>query len=160
MRRDSFGSRGEGWVIAQFGLGAVLLVATIFVPLGPPWLPVLLWARRMIGSALILAALWLLFRGVFDLGRNLTPNPKPLESGHLVQTGADSIVRHPIYTSIICGMCAIGLVLGSLVGLLSALILFVFFDLKSRREEQWLAEKYPIYAAYRRKTRKLIPFVY
>lgn len=40
------------------------------------------------------------------------------------------------------------------------LILFAFFDLKSRREEHWLSAKYPDYEAYRRRTCKLIPFVY
>ena len=39
-------------------------------------------------------------------------------------------------------------------------VLFVFLDAKSRREERWLAEKFPAYAAYRRRVRKLVPFVY
>jgi protein-S-isoprenylcysteine O-methyltransferase Ste14 len=41
-----------------------------------------------------------------------------------------------------------------------ALVGFVFVDLKARREEQWLLEKFPSYADYRRRVRKLIPFVY
>lgn len=41
-----------------------------------------------------------------------------------------------------------------------ALLLFVFFDLKSSREERWLREKFPGYDAYRRRVRKLIPFIY
>jgi protein-S-isoprenylcysteine O-methyltransferase Ste14 len=32
--------------------------------------------------------------------------------------------------------------------------------MKARREERWLAEAYPGYAGYKRRTRKLIPFVY
>jgi protein-S-isoprenylcysteine O-methyltransferase Ste14 len=35
-----------------------------------------------------------------------------------------------------------------------------FFDLKARREEAWLLAAYPGYAAYRRRVRKLFPFVY
>lgn len=160
MKRESFGARGEWWVVAQFILGPILLIATILVPFGPPWPSALSWIGRMLGIVVGVFALWLLFRGVADLGRNLTPNPKPIDDGQLVQTGAYAVVRHPIYAGLIFGMLAIGLFLNSLIGLLSAVVLFIFFDLKSRREEQWLSAKYPGYAAYRRRTRKLIPFVY
>jgi protein-S-isoprenylcysteine O-methyltransferase Ste14 len=36
----------------------------------------------------------------------------------------------------------------------------VFFDLKSRREEIWLAEQFPDYAAYKARTRRLLPWLY
>jgi protein-S-isoprenylcysteine O-methyltransferase Ste14 len=36
----------------------------------------------------------------------------------------------------------------------------VFVDVKVRREEKWLLERFPAYAAYQRRVRKLIPFVY
>ena len=41
-----------------------------------------------------------------------------------------------------------------------ACLLSVFLDLKSRREESWLLARFPTYAAYRRRVRKLIPFIY
>ena len=44
--------------------------------------------------------------------------------------------------------------------LFEALALAVFFDIKSRREEVWLAEHFPDYADYQRRVRKLIPFIY
>jgi protein-S-isoprenylcysteine O-methyltransferase Ste14 len=44
--------------------------------------------------------------------------------------------------------------------LIYAIILFVFFDLKARREEQWLTEKFPRYVIYQKRACKLIPFVY
>ena len=39
-------------------------------------------------------------------------------------------------------------------------ILFLFFDVKSHREEKWLASKYADYGHYQKRTRKLIPFLY
>jgi protein-S-isoprenylcysteine O-methyltransferase Ste14 len=40
-------------------------------------------------------------------------------------------------------------------------MLVAFVELKSRREEQWLAERHADYADYRRRTRRrFIPFVY
>ena len=94
------------------------------------------------------------------LGRRLTPLPFPKESSSLVQTGVYAIVRHPIYGGGL--VLAIGwafrtqswLTLGYVV------LLFLFFDLKSRREEEWLTQRYPEYADYRKRVRKLIPFVY
>jgi protein-S-isoprenylcysteine O-methyltransferase Ste14 len=44
--------------------------------------------------------------------------------------------------------------------LLYVVVLFVFVDMKSRREEKWLAEKFSTYATYKKRVRKLIPFVY
>jgi protein-S-isoprenylcysteine O-methyltransferase Ste14 len=41
-----------------------------------------------------------------------------------------------------------------------AFILLAFFDLKSRREEAWLVKRFPEYAAYQRRTRRLIPWLY
>ena len=39
-------------------------------------------------------------------------------------------------------------------------LLFVCLDVKARREEQWLIDKYPAYADYKRRVRRLVPFVY
>ena len=38
--------------------------------------------------------------------------------------------------------------------------LFVFFDLKPRREEAWLIERFSAYGAYRARTRRLIPWLH
>jgi protein-S-isoprenylcysteine O-methyltransferase Ste14 len=44
--------------------------------------------------------------------------------------------------------------------LLLSVVLFVFFDIKSRREERMMLRQFPDYAAYRQRVKKLIPFVY
>jgi protein-S-isoprenylcysteine O-methyltransferase Ste14 len=41
-----------------------------------------------------------------------------------------------------------------------AIIMLAFFDVKSRREEQWLSGKFPGYAEYQKHVHKLIPFIY
>jgi len=53
-----------------------------------------------------------------------------------------------------------GLVMASPMALAGAVLLGVFFDLKSRREEAWLVEQFGGYAAYRRRRRRLIPWLY
>ena len=39
-------------------------------------------------------------------------------------------------------------------------MLVLFFDVKSRREEAWLTQRFPDYLDYQRRVRKLIPFIY
>jgi len=154
------GARGEGWVIAQFTLIPLLLILTLALPRGAPWPSILSWAGRLAGLALAAGSSSLFAGGVKALGRNLTPLPKPIDDGHLVQTGVYALVRHPIYSGVTLGMLAIGLFLNSLIGLAAALITFLFFNAKASHEERWLRERYAGYTAYSRRTRKLIPFIY
>jgi protein-S-isoprenylcysteine O-methyltransferase Ste14 len=43
---------------------------------------------------------------------------------------------------------------------LYVVIIAIFFDIKSRKEERWLVERFPAYADYQGRVRKLIPWVY
>ena len=74
--------------------------------------------------------------------------------------GAYAVVRHPIYTGLIAAAFGWGLATATPLTLVAASLLGIFFDLKSRREEVWLAAKYPDYDAYRHRTHKLVPWVY
>jgi protein-S-isoprenylcysteine O-methyltransferase Ste14 len=118
-------------------------------------------AGRLFVALLLLAAGSLLaLAGTFHLGANLAVLPRPKENGVLVQNGAYRLVRHPIYSGLILGAVGWALWRNGPLTLLFALVLAVVLDIKSRREEQWLAEKFPEYAAYQRRVRKLIPLLY
>ena len=99
-------------------------------------------------------------RGVLDLRENLTPFPRPLPGARLVESGSYRLVRHPIYGGLITAAAGWGLATASLPALLGALLLAGFFDLKSRREELWLAEQFEEYDAYRARRRRLLPWIY
>ena len=59
------------------------------------------------------------------------------------------------------GALGYGLVMHALVtAIIGALALLVFFTLKSMREEAWLERRYAGYAAYRARTRRMIPYLY
>jgi protein-S-isoprenylcysteine O-methyltransferase Ste14 len=149
------GKRGESWVIVQ----VVLFVAFITVPqiAGPwPYSAAFLyagWAFFVIG---LIVSLW----SAGSLGRSLTPFPRPLDSGQLVTSGAYRYVRHPIYFGVLMVALGISLITTSPLRLAMTVVLFFFFDHKSRREERWLEEKYPAYAEYRARVRRLIPWLY
>lgn len=98
--------------------------------------------------------------GVLSLGKNLTPFPRPKESGSLITRGIYQCVRHPIYTGVIFGTLGWSLIISNVIGLGFVVILFLFFDAKSRREERWLVERFPEYSAYREDVKKLIPWIY
>jgi protein-S-isoprenylcysteine O-methyltransferase Ste14 len=98
--------------------------------------------------------------GSVALGRNLSPFPAPKEGSRLVESGIFSIVRHPIYSGLSLLAFGWSSVCNSLPALVSALALLAFFDIKARREERWLEEKFSGYAAYKVRVKKLIPFLY
>lgn len=150
-------SRGELYVVVQ----AILLIAMFFGPRdlfgSPVEINQPLW---FLGQLLFYLGVAIAVWAAILLGPNLTPLPKPKANGELIQTGLYRFVRHPIYFGVILlcfGWVAIEQTVYSFV---LAFILLIFFDLKSKREESWLIEKFPEYRSYQQKTKKLIPYLY
>jgi protein-S-isoprenylcysteine O-methyltransferase Ste14 len=94
------------------------------------------------------------------LGRNWS-GVVTLKEGHeLIERGPYRFVRHPIYTGILTMFIATALALGHLAGFAATLLMFVSFWIKLRDEEKLMLQQFPQqYAAYRRRTRRIIPFV-
>jgi len=155
-----WGQRGEWYVVVQFLLFALIFFVPLLAPSLVEWPEP--WSLFGIGLGLVLALSGGLvaLAGVISLGTNLTAVPYPREDAILVEKGPFRFVRHPIYSGIILGSCGWGLMTNSLLALLLAMVLFIFFDVKSRREERWLKEKYAGYTAYQTRVRKLIPLIY
>jgi protein-S-isoprenylcysteine O-methyltransferase Ste14 len=114
----------------------------------------------IVGAAFMLAGSGLLVAGFLRLGSNLTPLPYPRPQAILVQTGPYRLVRHPMYVGGIVLAYGWALVVRGWLTLVYATVLFVFLDIKSTREERWLADKFPDYPDYQRRVRKLIPFIH
>lgn len=155
-----YGRKGEWYVVIQLVLFALL----VFGPAQPggwsAWPPPWGTAGRIGGLLLGFLGGGLFLWGIVSLGDNLTAVPHPKESGALVQSGAYRLVRHPIYSGLIIGGFGYALLRNGWLTLLYALLLFLFFDVKSRREEKWLAEKFANYSAYQARVKKLLPFLY
>ena len=154
------GARGEWLVVTQ-----VVLIGLVF--LGPRTVAGLsVWpfpfphACAILGGAFMVGGGVLFVAGLVRLGRNLTPLPYPKEKSTLVQTGPYALVRHPIYGGGLLLALGFALMIQSLLTLGYVVVLFAFLDMKSRREEGWLAEKFPEYASYQQRVSKLIPFIY
>ena len=152
----SLGPRGEGWVLIQ----GVLLVAVTAAgwSFGPDWSGPLRLAGTVVGIVLITGGIVLAFRGVVDLDGALTPLPRPRDGAELVETGAYAFVRHPIYGGLILAAFGWAIVQASIVAVALAVALAAFLRVKSAREEAWLEQRFPAYAAYRERTPRLIPW--
>jgi protein-S-isoprenylcysteine O-methyltransferase Ste14 len=158
MQKDGFGTRGGWWVAAQIPL---LLLAYLI----PRWTGQAMPGSAAalvtaVGLALLLAGALLTFAGVVVLGRGLTPFPRPLPESSLRTGGAYALVRHPLYSGIVFMAFGWSLYWSSYLGLAFDVLLFAFFDRKAAREELWLVEKFPEYARYRLRVKKLIPWLY
>jgi protein-S-isoprenylcysteine O-methyltransferase Ste14 len=152
----SLGPRGEGWVLIQ----GMLLVAVVAAGwwLGPDWSGPLRLTGAVVGIVLITGGIVLAVRGVVDLGGALTPLPRPRDGAELVETGAYAFVRHPIYGGLILAAFGWAIVQASIVAVALAFVLAAFLHVKSAREEAWLEQRFPAYAAYRARTPRLIPW--
>jgi protein-S-isoprenylcysteine O-methyltransferase Ste14 len=159
-RFPALGPRGEGWVVAQFALFAIVAIGGLRDLIGDgsltPWGP----AVSVIGIAAIVVGGGVAGRGIWDLRSKLTPFPKPISGAPLVESGAYRLIRHPIFSGLELAAIGWGLVTGSIVAMGAAGLLFLLLAAKSRREEVWLIAMHPGYGAYQRRTKRLIPWIY
>lgn len=152
---SNFRTRGGWWVVAQSVLMlAVILLACI---VHGDWHNLPLIAA---GGVLFLLGAVAGIAGARALGASRTAFPKPLEDGALVRHGIYGIMRHPLYTSVTSACLGWALIWQSWPSLLAAVALAVLLQVKARREEHWLRERYPEYAEYAQRVRRFIPWIY
>ena len=161
----SLGPRGVGWVLLQgillvlVGAAGLRALAGADGLLGAAWSGPVRLLTSAVAVALMGAGVVQASRGVRDLGARLTPLPHPGDDADLVETGIYGFVRHPIYGGLILLGLGWALFAASPLALALALVLVPFFWLKSSIEERWLGERFPTYAAYRRRTRRFIAWI-
>jgi protein-S-isoprenylcysteine O-methyltransferase Ste14 len=118
------------------------------------------WTRYWIAVALIVMGLALCIWARRTLGGNWSGSVTVKEGHELVQSGPYRRIRHPIYTGILLMILGTGLASGQVHGLLAFPIALSALWLKSRVEERWMvAEFAERYAAYKKKSWALIPFI-
>ena len=137
------------YVVFQFAaLFTIMLSGPIFTQ------SILLLFVQLFGVLLGMWAVLIMRIGNFNIV------PIPVEKGHLVIKGPYSLIRHPMYTALflfVIPEIIEGFSYLRLVGLLVLLITLLF---KLNYEEELLMIKYNKYKEYKKKTWRLIPFVY
>lgn len=150
--------RGAWYVVVQFILiGLIFFGPQGFLLVSTEPLKTIL---QSCGLAVGLLACLMIAIAAINLGKNLTPLPCPRDDAQLVQTGLYGFVRHPMYFGVLLAALAWLFIFPGIFILAYVICLFLFFDLKARREEVWLAERFPAYETYQLKVKKLIPGIY
>lgn len=154
-------TRGEWYVIGQFALLALIAFGPATMAGLPPWNPLWQTIGTVAGVALFVFGAVLALAGSLKLGRrNFTPFVCPKAGGYLLEQGPYRLVRHPIYSGLLFIGLGWGLWRHSLLTVGYTVMLFLLLDCKARREEKWLEMRFPGYAAYRKKVRRFLPFIY
>jgi protein-S-isoprenylcysteine O-methyltransferase Ste14 len=152
----TLGPRGEGWLVLQGLLGMIAGAAGVTGLASPAWDGPPRIATTVAGCALGGLGALQVWRGVRHLGRNVTALPHPTAGATLVETGVYRRVRHPIYGGVMLAAAGWALLTAAPVALAVAALFVPFFWLKSTVEERWLEQRFPAYAAYRRRTHRFI----
>lgn len=154
------GKKGEWYVITQGFLFALLAFGPRSSSFAPFWPASLLSVSNPFGFLLLGLGMLVILAGLLRLGPNLSALPHPKDNAELIQKGVYGLVRHPIYSGLILASIGWALLRGSSLMLIYTLILFVFFELKTQREEKQLALHFADYPDYKKRVKKLIPFIY
>ena len=150
---ERFSRRGGWWVVAQFALFLVILLAFTGNRTAGPALTFFGWA--LVGVALVIGG-----GGLWMLRDKLTPMPAPATGAVLHQGGPFAVVRHPIYSGVILGFLGLAMRGANPVAVLLALLLIPFFYAKTLHEERLLISRFPEYAAYQQRVRyRVLPWL-
>jgi len=139
----------------------------IIIPLSPllNYINFGLINNEIIGIAGILIGLWGLFVRYLafkTLGRFFTRTLREVDEHKLVTDGIYHYIRHPGYLSDILIFTGAGLAMGNLIPIIGVSVLFLIaYPYRIHVEEKMLTEMFgEEYIAYKKASRRLIPYIY
>jgi len=101
------------------------------------------------GFLTIIIAFIILLVAIKDLGRNLSPLPRPIKNSNLVIKGIYRFMRHPMYYSLTFISFGVFITKLSIYYLFLSISLFLIFKFKIALEEQYLKNKFKNYLLYK-----------
>ena len=107
----------------------------------------------LFGFLIIIIALIILSVAIKDLGRNLSPFPRPLKNSNLVNKGIYGFMRHPMYYSLILITLGVFITKLSIYYLFLSISLGLIIKFKIALEEQYLNNKFKNYLLYKNKVK-------
>ena len=111
------------------------------IPVGP--------LSYLIGILIIIIALIIMLVAIKDLGRNLSPFPRPKKNSNLVTKGIYRYTRHPMYYSLIVISIGVFIIKLSIYYLFLTISLALILKLKIVLEEKYLMNKFKNYLLYK-----------
>ncbi len=107
----------------------------------------------LVGFLIIIIALIILLVAIKDLGRNLSPFPRPIKNSNLVTRGIYRSTRHPMYYSLIFISFGFFIIKLSIYYLFLLISLSLIIKFKIALEEQYLNNKFKNYLLYKNKVK-------
>ena len=104
---------------------------------------------HFLGILIIIIAFIIILVSIKDLGRNLSPFPRPLNSSNLVTTGIYRFMRHPMYYSLIFISIGVFIIKLSIDYLFLTISLALIIKFKIALEEKYLMNKFKNYLIYK-----------
>jgi len=104
---------------------------------------------HFLGILFIIIAFIIMLVSIKDLGRNLSPLPRPINNSNLVTTGIYRFTRHPMYYSLIFISLGIFITELSIYYLFLSTSLILIIKFKIALEEQYLKNKFKNYLLYK-----------
>ncbi len=101
------------------------------------------------GYLIIIIAFIILLFAIKDLGRNLSPFPRPINNSNLVTKGIYRFTRHPMYYSLIFISFGVFITKLSIYYLFLSTSLILIIKFKIALEEQYLNNKFKNYLLYK-----------
>lgn len=118
-------------------------------------------ALRYLGLLLYFAGSVIVLFALRALGRQYSAYVTVQDGHQLVQSGIYGVIRHPIYLRALLVSVGLPLVFRSWLVLVLLPLVSVFVALRIRQEEKLLAEQFgEQFEAYRRRTWRLVPYLY
>ena len=102
-----------------------------------------------VGFLIIIIAFIILLVAIKDLGRNLSPFPRPINNSNLVTSGIYRFTRHPMYYSLIFISFGVFITKLSIYYLFLSISLGLIIKFKIALEEKYLNNKFKNYLLYK-----------
>ena len=157
QKRQSITVAGPSLVGLLLETGAIWMVWLFGVPGG--------WRENLflLAAALVLGATAdvLMWTAIKHLGRQFRIQAGLYQDHQLVRTGPYTVVRHPIYASLLLLTVATGLLRAPWLWLLAAVAVFVIgTEIRVRTEDRLLASRFGFeFAEYKKSVPAYVPFV-
>ena len=103
----------------------------------------------LLGILIIIIAFLIMLVAIKDLGRNLSPFPRPIKNSNLVTTGIYRFTRHPMYYSLLFISIGVFMIKLSTYYLFLTISLALIIKFKIALEEKYLMNKFKNYLLYK-----------
>jgi protein-S-isoprenylcysteine O-methyltransferase Ste14 len=142
-------------LISKFAL-LILILAILYLLISGKLLS---WSPFVIAGQLLAVALAVWTRRSFQ-GKQFSINAEPIEGeGSLLATGPYQVIRHPMYASALLLLWSSILGHISIINVIIGLVVTGVMAVRIVTEEQFLNARFPSYAEYSLKTKRVIPYV-